>query len=91
MNDEYFVVSVGETVVWKVMRIVYGLRGNYILLLVRGEFWALSLLEIGMLAWNIFSFYKMVVEMLKRLVAVSYPLVAEAFLDVYSFFVVSLA
>jgi hypothetical protein len=70
---------------------VCGLRGNYILLLVRGEFWALSLLEIGMLAWNIFSFYKMVVEMLKRLVVVSYPLVAEALFDVHSFFVVYLS
>jgi hypothetical protein len=44
-----------------------------------------------MLAWNIFSFYKMVVEMLKLLVAVSYPLVAEAFLDVHSIFVAFLS
>jgi hypothetical protein len=90
ISDEYFVVSVDETDVWKVMRMVYGLRGNYISLLVLGEFWRLSFLEIGMLAWNIFSFYEMVVEMLKLLFAVSYPLVAEAFLDDHSFFVVSL-
>jgi hypothetical protein len=70
---------------------VYGLRGNYILLFLRGEFWAWSWLGIGMLAWNIFSLYKMVVEMLKLLVAVSYPLVAAAFLDVHSFLVVSLS
>jgi hypothetical protein len=70
---------------------VFGLRGNYILLLVRGEFWALGLLGIGMLAWNTFSCYEMVVEMLKRLVAVSYPLVAEALLDVHSFLVDSLS
>jgi hypothetical protein len=90
-TDENFVVSIVATVVLRVVKFFRMFQGIYILLFVRGRFWALGLLRIEILAWNIFSFYEMANEILKQLVAISHPMVAEQSVDVHSFFVVSLS